>query len=560
MVVCDILSADFSVSGFWVINMGILALTKCFSIFQQLDASLISIGTGPGTTLSSMSLSFNPIKLVCLVGWVYLCLYLVQNIQFNPLVPKDYRSIACVATLFLGPVFLFLLLITDIVRKFSEGRGSVFEILKEQLQNASASMSFLRFSSKDKTTLRLLDSSGRSITDIYGHGKGKQEDSHTLELTEQIIANALKERASDILIDPKDTLISTVRLRVDGVLRTVKQLESVECQAVVNSIKAVSNMDIAERRRPQDGAFLAKTSDGTVFFRVASAGSVSGEKLSIRVLNQNAEMFTLESIGLSDKQRGIIESMISKPTGMVLMCGPTGSGKTTTLYAMLNRIDLLTRNVITVEDPIEYVLPNASQIEVNPKADITFAKSLRSILRQDPDVICVGEIRDEETAAIALRASQTGHLVLGTIHSDSNASALVRLLDLNVTPLLLSSGLDVLISQRLVRRLCNSCKVPATLSQNQMHDLRKKGINYKNIFQAKGCERCHETGYYGRIAVFDILNLDNELKADIANNRLSVTQLKKEGDKKGRSNLQKQGLKAVVSGITSLEELKRVIG
>jgi type II secretory ATPase GspE/PulE/Tfp pilus assembly ATPase PilB-like protein len=227
---------------------------------------------------------------------------------------------------------------------------------------------------------------------------------------------------------------------------------------------------------------------------------------------------------------------------------------------MLNKIDLFTRNVITVEDPIEYVLPNASQIEVNPKADITFAKSLRSILRQDPDVICVGEIRDEETAAIALRASQTGHLVLATIHSDSNASALVRLLDLNVTPLLLSSGLDVLVSQRLVRRLCNNCKVPAELSQNQIRDLRKKGINYKNIFQAEGCDQCHETGYRGRIAVFDILILDNELKADIATNKLSVTHLRKEGDKKGRSNLRKQGLRAVVSGITSLEELKRVIG
>jgi general secretion pathway protein E len=340
----------------------------------------------------------------------------------------------------------------------------------------------------------------------------------------------------------------------------VKQLEPTISQAVINSIKAVSNMDIAERRRPQDGAFLAKTGDGTVSFRVASAGAVNGEKLSIRVLNQNAGMFTLESIGMTEKQRAVIENMIAKPTGMVLMCGPTGSGKTTTLYAMLNRIDLFTRNVITVEDPIEYVLPNASQIEVNPKADITFAKSLRSILRQDPDVICVGEIRDEETAAIALRASQTGHLVLGTIHSDSNASALVRLLDLNVTPLLLSSGLDILISQRLVRRLCKSCKVPAELSQSQTHDFLKKGINYRNIFQAKGCDQCHGTGYRGRIAIFDILNLDDELKSNIANNKLSVTTLKKEGDKKGKSNLRKQGLKIVVSGITSLEELKRVVG
>jgi len=487
-------------------------------------------------------------------------LYFVQRVQFSSLVPNNYKSIANVATLFLGPILLFVLLAVDILKKSIEGRRSIFEILKEKLQDASAGVRSLRFGSKDKIALRLLDSSGRSITEIYGHGKSKREDSHILELTEQIVADALEERASDILIDPKSAIIYTIRFRVDGVLRIVKELEPIACQAVINSIKAVSGMDIAERRRPQDGAFLAKTGDGTVFFRVASAGAVSGEKLSIRVLNQSAGMYTLESIGLTEKQRAVIESMVAKPTGMVLMCGPTGSGKTTTLYAMLNTIDLFTRNVITVEDPIEYVLPNASQIEVNPKADITFAKSLRSILRQDPDVICVGEIRDEETAAIALRASQTGHLVLGTIHSDSNASALVRLLDLNVTPLLLSSGLDVLISQRLVRRLCNKCKVPAELSQNQIHDLRKKAINYKNIFQAKGCDQCHGTGYRGRIAIFDILVLNDELKTDIANNKLSVTQLKKDGDKKGKSNLRKQGLRIVVSGMTSLEELKRVIG
>jgi len=252
--------------------------------------------------------------------------------------------------------------------------------------------------------------------------------------------------------------------------------------------------------------------------------------------------------------------MIDKPSGMVLMCGPTGSGKTTTLYAILNEIDRFTRNVITVEDPIEYVLPNASQIEVNPKADITFAKALRSILRQDPDVICVGEIRDEETAGIALRASQTGHLVLATIHSNSNASALVRLLDLGISPLLLSSGLTMIISQRLLRKLCRHCKVAAELNQSQILDFKKRKINYKNIFQAAGCDQCSSTGYYGRTAIFDILVLDDSLKAAIANSKLSITELRKDGDQKGRSNLHKLGLQKVVSSITSLEELKRVVG
>jgi general secretion pathway protein E len=245
---------------------------------------------------------------------------------------------------------------------------------------------------------------------------------------------------------------------------------------------------------------------------------------------------------------------------MILMCGPTGSGKTTTLYAMLNEIDRFTRNIITIEDPIEYVLENVSQIEINPKADITFAKSLRSILRQDPDVICVGEIRDEETAGIALRAAQTGHLVLATIHSNSNASALVRLMDLGVSPLLLSSGLNFILTQRLLRQLCRNCKIPAQLTQSQIHDFHKRKINYANMFQACGCEDCDGTGYRGRTAIYDMLDLDDRLKASIANNPTLLTQLRKEGDKKGKSNLQKQGLKTATSSITSLEELKRVLG
>ena len=227
---------------------------------------------------------------------------------------------------------------------------------------------------------------------------------------------------------------------------------------------------------------------------------------------------------------------------------------------MLNNIDLFTRNVITVEDPIEYELENASQIEVNPKADITFANSLRSILRQDPDVICIGEIRDEETAGIALRAAQTGHLVLATIHSNSAASALIRLLDLGVSPLLLSAGLELIVSQRLVRKLCEHCKVPAQLTQTQIHNFKKRKINYLAIHEAVGCYECNGTGYFDRIAIYDLLSLDDKLKAAIAQSKLSVQQLRKEGDYRGKSNLMKQGLKKVVSGITSLDELDRVVG
>ena len=516
------------------------------------DVSLVSFVT---------SLPFNPIKLFCLVIWVYLCLYFVQRIQFSELVSKKYKSIAYIITLFAGPTLLLILLIVNTVKKSSQSNISIFEIIKQQAQNAFANIRFRGTKHlRDDSAIRLLDSSGRSIDEIYGHGDKKRHESRILDLTEQVIADALERQASDILIDPKDESTYTIRFRIDGVLRTVKKLKTDTCKAIVNSIKAVSSMDISEKRRPQDGAFIAKKAGTTASFRVASAGVLNGEKLSIRVLNQNAGTFMLTDVGLTKKQYSIIRKSINKPSGMILICGPTGSGKTTTMYAMLNEMDRLTRNVITVEDPIEAVLPATSQIEINPKADITFAKTLRSVLRQDPDVICVGEIRDEETAEIALRASQTGHLVLATIHCDSNATALVRLMDLGVSTILLSTGLSLLFSQRLLRRLCENCKKPAQLSHDLIQKFQRKGIDYTNIFEAKGCRRCEGTGYLGRTAVCDLLVITDQLKADIADNNLSIAELRTDGTKKDKSNLRKEGLKKVASGITSLEELKRVIG
>jgi type II secretory ATPase GspE/PulE/Tfp pilus assembly ATPase PilB-like protein len=477
------------------------------------------------------------------------------------LIPKKYKSISYIISLAAGPILFLVLIIVDTAKKSSESNFSFFETIVEQLRNIIANLRSIKPRlSRQSSTIKLLDSSGRSIKEIYGHGSGKRQDSHILDLTEQVIAKALDQRASDILIDPTSEAIYKIRLRVDGVLRTVDQFKDETCKAIINSIKAVSGMDISEKRRPQDGAFIA-TKDGiNASFRVASAGVLNGEKLSIRVLNQQASNFTLADMELVEKQYSIIQDAIKKPSGMILMCGPTGSGKTTTMYAMLNEIDRFTRNVITVEDPIEAMLPETSQIEINPKADITFAKALRSILRQDPDVICVGEIRDEETAEIALRASQTGHLVLATVHCDSNAAALIRLLDLGVSPLLLSSGLSLLVSQRLVRRLCNHCRKPAELTDSLIREFETKKIDYTNMFDANGCRRCERTGYLGRIAVLDIMPVTDEFKANIADNKAIIDELKNKGNKRSRTNLRKEGLQKVSSGITSLEELKRVIG
>ena len=528
--------------------MEILALIKC-SLLWSLSETVVQ---------PAAAVPFNPAKLILLIGWVYLCLYFVQRVQFSPLVPEKFKSAAKIAAIFLGPLILFILLIKDTIKRLSE-EEDIGEILKQQLKSLDPSRFF---DWRKEPTITLLDSTGTDLSKIYNPGKTSRQTSRILQLTRKIITDAIEQRTSDILIDPNEDSNYTVRFRVDGLLRTIKEHQHDTCKAIINSIKAVSSMDIAEKRRAQDGAFIAKTPDGIVSFRVATAGTRNGEKVSIRILNKDIGLFRLDNIGLTAKQQIIIANTIEKPSGMVLVCGPTGCGKTTTLYGMLSEIDFFTRNIITVEDPVEYILPNTSQIEINPKAGITFASSLRNILRQDPDVICVGEIRDEETAKIALRAAQTGQLILATIHSNSTAGALIRLLDLGVTPLLLSAGLNLIVSLRLVRKLCNNCKTPAEVTAIQGHEFRKRGINYRNIFQAAeyGCDQCGETGYHGRTAIFDILLIDEKLRDNITGNRLSIAQLRKEGDKRGKSNLQKQGLKTVVSGITSFEELKRVLG
>ncbi len=545
--------------------------------------SLVGGSLGPllaqASVLGSGELPFSPVKLVFVLGWFCFCLYLVQRVDDNPLVPVKYRSTVQVASLLVGPLIFMGLRLMDATRSGKLGGSSLNAAGKPngpggasgRAKNPWADLvprakSFLTNLFKrpaktvDAAKLQLFDASGTELSQIYGHGDGRTASRHILDLTVQIIDNALQQRASDILIDPIDQSLYAVRLRIDGALRTVRQLPGETSRSVINSVKAVSSMDISERRRPQDGAFTAKRGEVKTSFRVATAGALNGEKLSVRVLNQNAGGFTLADVGIPEHQRAAIVNALGKPSGTVLVCGPTGSGKTTTLYSMLNQIDRMTHNVITVEDPIEAHLKDCSQIEINAKADITFAKALRSILRQDPDVICVGEIRDEETASIALRAAQTGHLVLATIHCDSNATALIRLLDLGVSPLLLSSGLSLLVSQRLIRKLCEQCKKPAQLSPNMLEQFHKSGIDTENISAAVGCDYCGGTGYYGRMAICDLLPISNELRAEIASSGTIMNKLRTDGEKKGKATLKSEALRYVIEGLTTLEELRRVVG
>ncbi len=529
-------------------------------VYEMLRAVYFHTGDVVASLSPDRDLMISPVRLITCIGWFYLCFYCAQRIQFSPLIPTRHRSLFILASMVLGPLVFAALVVTGAVRRSISTGARFSDTVGQSMSDLFSGLSDLRrLSGRGKPQIMITDASGRDIRELYGRGKKKNETS-VLDLTESLISTSVQKRASDILIDPRADSICTVRFRIDGTLMTYKELDAETAVAVVNSLKAISKLDIAERRRPQDGAFSACIDGMNVSFRVASAGVINGEKLSIRVLNQGASTHTLSDLGLTSKQQKLIRSIIGKPSGMVLVCGPTGSGKTSTLYAMLNEMDRFTRNVVTVEDPIEAILPNTSQIEVNPKADITFSKALRSILRQDPDVICVGEIRDEETAEIALRAAQTGHLVLATLHCDSNAAAILRLLDLGASPALLAAGLQLIVSQRLLRCLCEHCKRPGKFSHSQIKDLAMKQIDHKTLYASDGCKQCNDTGYLGRTAVAAITVVTPEFRQRIAKNKNIMGDLQKMEADAGTSKIKKQGLKKAVSGITTLKELKRALG
>ncbi len=508
--------------------------------------------------LVATGLLFSPYKVAFLIFWVYLCMYLLQRFEFSTLISLRLKPWTNVLMLFAAPFVLFLFFTYDVFKKVEQTGVSIANAFTTTFSHAIKTIKYTKLGgARGGSSIILLDPSGRSIHEVYG---GKSNDDYakqTVAVAERLIGDAVEMLASDILINPAENFDYDVRFRVDGVLSPYKKIDAYLCGAVVNSIKAISGMDIAEKRRPQDGAFVAKTPDGSISFRVASAGILHGEKLSIRILNQNLAPQTLPEVGMDERTCQIVRDILSKDSGMILFCGPTGSGKSTSLYAMLREIDFYTRNVITIEDPVEYVLTGASQIEVNPKADITFAKSLRGVLRQDPDVIMVGEIRDEETASIALKASQTGHMVLATLHSSSNSAALVRLLDLHISPLLMASGLNLVISQRLVRKLCNECKTNASLSNTQIKALQQKNIDPAGIYASVGCRNCSDTGYKGRIGVFDIMVIDEEIKRKISESKITIASSAKD-DEQMKSNLHKQAMKLVISGVTSLDEIKKI--
>lgn len=494
-------------------------------------------------------------RIVLLFAWFFVGLFLAQKYAPTKLVPGHLKAISTVLLLLIGPPY-FLALVALFVLETRRGGGmSVWDAIRMATGMKPGSSDPFGSEADSRSSVMLLDTSGRSLAEVYSRSA---EDAEVLTLTSEIVGEAVADLASDILIQPTSSAECSVRFRVDGQLRVVHQLDVRESNAVINSIKAISGMDIAERRRPQDGKFVARTPGGHISFRVATAGVMYGEKISIRVLDQSATNFGLKDVGFTKGNYDHIRKQMAASSGMILVCGPTGSGKSTSLHAMLREIDFSQRNVITIEDPIEYILPEASQIEINDKAGITFSKTLRSVLRQDPDVISIGEIRDAETAEIALQASQTGHLVLATLHASSNHTGILRLIDLGIRPFVIASALNIVISQRLVRKLCSHCKVTANLSAKHHQKLVDRKLDPTRVKQPRGCPRCKGTGYRGRTGVFDVMVISDELKSRLAANDFSSVDGGRSKDANTQRLLHKNATRLALAGITSLEEANKI--
>jgi general secretion pathway protein E len=383
-------------------------------------------------------------------------------------------------------------------------------------------------------------------------------DAPIIKLVNHIISQSVKARASDIHMEPYQDSFK-VRYRVDGILYDLLSPPKWVQPALISRIKVMAKMNIAEKRLPQDGRLDVKIGNQEIDVRISTIPTSFGERLVLRLLDKSGSLISLSDLGLSSDRLNLLENLVRSPNGIMLVTGPTGSGKTTTLYAILSSINLPDINIITIEDPIEYQIKGISQIQVNPKINLTFADGLRSIVRQDPDVILVGEIRDRETAEIAVQSALTGHLVFSTLHTNDSASAITRLVDIGVEPFLISSSVLAVVAQRLIRVLCKDCKEPYTpdkatlesigISPDQLHEA--------TICKANGCENCFHTGYKGRKGIFEIMILDPSLKSLILTTYDSG-QIKNAALNLNMLTLRQDGIQKVLRGMTTIEEIIRV--
>jgi type II secretion system protein E len=408
------------------------------------------------------------------------------------------------------------------------------------------------------------ESDGETGTVETGESADDTDDASIIKFVNQIIREAYDDRATDIHIEPfEDDLI--VRYRVDGILHEIATPPSIKRfqSAIISRIKIMADMNIAEKRHPQDGRIQFKAGNETIDLRVSSLPILHGESIDLRILPRSQMYLSLEQLGLPEVYLQTIAGLIQKPHGIMLVTGPTGHGKTTTLYACLSRINTPDKKIITVEDPVEYQLKRVNQMPVHHKIGMTFANGLRSILRQDPDVIMVGEIRDQETAEIAIRASLTGHLVFSTLHTNDAAGAITRLVDMGIEPYLVSSSVDAILAQRLVRLVCPKCRQQHTLEYDYIvkNGLaigdEKPGESVTVYVAGKGCEECRHTGYKGRTGIYELITLDEDLRRLVLE-KTSSGVIKKRALSEGMTTLRQDGWRKVRSGATTIDEIMRV--
>ncbi len=392
-----------------------------------------------------------------------------------------------------------------------------------------------------------------SILNLDEQLKNEIENSPIVKFVNTLIFNAVSSNASDIHIEP-NKINTKIRMRIDGQLIEKMEINVAAHNSLVTRIKIMAKMDISEKRVPQDGRIEIQEKGKTIDLRVSSIPTVFGEKIVIRVLGGMGNLLGISNLGLTSKNSEIFNKIIKSPNGIILVCGPTGSGKTTTLYSVLKEVNKSTVNIVTIEDPVEYRLDGISQVQVNNKTGLTFASGLRSILRQDPDIIMLGEIRDTETAEIAVKSAITGHLVLSTIHTNSAAGTIPRLIDMNIEPFLLSSAIVGIIAQRLVKRLCPKYKFEYTSTKEEMEYL---GINEPiKLYKATGCKECDQTGYKGRLAIHEVLPVTTDIKRLIGRNA-NEYEIEEIAVKQGMTTLKQDGTEYVIKGIISIEELMK---
>ena len=382
-----------------------------------------------------------------------------------------------------------------------------------------------------------------------------EDDAPIIRLINALLTQAIKENASDIHIEPfEDYLL--VRFRVDGVLREVLRPRRVLAPLIVSRIKVMAKLDIAEKRLPQDGRISLRIAGRAVDVRVSTLPSGHGERVVLRLLDKQAGRLDLEQLGMDSKTRAVLDELIHRPHGIILVTGPTGSGKTTTLYAALGRLNTTRSNIMTVEDPIEYYLAGIGQTQVNTKVDMSFARGLRAILRQDPDVVMVGEVRDLETVQIAVQASLTGHLVLTTLHTNTAVGSITRLRDMGVEPFLLSSSLIGVMAQRLVRLLCPHCKRPYAASAAERKSLGLPDEGEVTLYAPAGCDACNQSGYRGRTGIYELIPVDDHMRTMIHDG--SGEHLLEAYARTRTPSIRHDGLRRVLAGDTALEEVLRV--